>query len=220
MKKTILTVLALIPLCAAGLARADEQHGLSLGLRAAYALPFGDATTGQSLGGLTTGAAPGQLEIGWRFGDHWEAGAYFSCGSTFVGDDARNGLRAQGGSGVRGHTEQRIGLQGFYTLSRQGVLAPWVGLAAGLESTRYAKAQRADELDTVIGLSGVEAALQAGADWRIFRWFRAGPFLALHAGRYLSRLEWVEGGDERTSTNGSKANHGWFELGVRGSFDL
>lgn len=218
--KTTLAALALL-LVPATRARADEQRGFTFGVRAAYALPFGDATSGQRLSGLTTGAAPAQLEVGWRFDERWQAGAYLSYGSAFLGSDARDSLRARGARHVRGHSEQRLGLQGFYTLPHQGRLAPWVGLALGLESTRYAQAHLAEGDRATVGFLGVETALQAGADWKLSRRMEAGPFLAVHGGRYFSRLERTEEDDkERVRGVRSPAPHGWLELGVRGTFDL
>jgi hypothetical protein len=45
-------------------ARADEDSGFSIGLRAAYGLPLGSAGHDTDLDKLTSGAVPFQLDVG------------------------------------------------------------------------------------------------------------------------------------------------------------
>lgn len=220
MKKHPSTVLALIALAAvAGPARATEARGLELGLRAAYALPLGNAGDGARLRGLTTGALPMQLEAGWRFDERWLAGAYLTLGPTFSGGDGRSELRAQGARSVGGHYEQRIGLQVAYTVMPSSrCFVPWVGLAAGYEWTRYADAKLADGREIEVGLRGFDAALQAGGDMRVSPWLAVGPFASLHLGQYRSRITWVDHADETATRIADRGIHGWAELGVKGTF--
>jgi len=219
MTRNLLAAFTLLTL-AAGPARADEASGLSLALRAAYGQPFGKAGDGLTLRSLTTGAVPVQLDAGWRFDEHWLAGAYFSYGPTFAGGGARDSLRAQGAGDVSGHFEQRLGLQGIYTILPAQRFAPWVGLAVGYEWTRYADAKLADGREIEVGLRGFEAALQAGGDYRLTPRFSVGPFASLNVGQYRSRLTWIEHGADTTRSVDPRATHGWFQLGVKGSFAL
>lgn len=219
MKKILLSALALIAFAAAP-ARADEQSGLALGLRAAYAVPFGGAGDGTDLRELTTGAAPAQLDLSWRFDERWAAGAYFAWGPTFVASDARASLRAQGARDVSGHFEQRLGLQAIYTLRSSPRFSPWVGVSAGVEWTRYADATLADGRELEVGVRGLEAGLQLGGDVSLGRSFTIGPFAAFNVGQYRTRLGWTEGGEEETSSVHDRAVHGWLQLGVKGTFKL
>lgn len=219
MTRKLLAVFALLAL-AAGTARADETSGLSLGLRAAYGLPLGEAGDGSNLRSLTTGAIPVQLEAGWRIDEHWLAGAFFSLGPTFVGGGARDALRAQGARDVGGHLEQRLGLQAIYTVLPERRFAPWIGLAVGYEWTRYASAKLPDGRETEIGLGGPEAALQVGGDYRLAPRFSVGPFATFNVGQYRSRLTWVEDGSNTTSSVDQRRTHGWLQLGVKGTFNL
>ena len=219
MIRNLLAALTLLAL-AAGPARADETSGLSLALRAAYGHPLGKAGDGLTLRSLTTGAVPVQLEAGWRFDEHWLAGGYFSYGPTFAGGGARAALRAQGASDVSGHFEQRLGLQGLYTILPERRFAPWVGLAVGYEWTRYADATLADGREIEVGLRGLEAALQAGADYRLTPRFSVGPFASFNVGQYRSRLTWIEDGADTTRSVDQRGTHGWLQLGLKGTFAL
>lgn len=219
MTRNLFAALTLIAL-AAGPARADEASGLALGLRTSYGVPLGEAGDGSSLRSLTTGAVPVQIEAGWRFDEHWLAGAYFAWGPTVVGGGARSALRAQGARDVSGHFEQRLGLQAIYTVLPDRRFAPWIGLAVGYEWTRYADAKLADGRETELGLGGPEATLQVGGDYRVAPRFSVGPFAAFSVGRYHSRLVWVEDGSDTTSSVNDRGTHGWIHLGVKGTFNL
>lgn len=219
MNKLLGSAVALLALAAAP-ARAGEQSGLALGLRAAYALPFGGAADGTDLRDLTTGAVPAQLDLAWRFDERWSAGAYFAWGPTFVASAARAQLRAQGARDVSGHFEQRLGVQAVYTSRPISGFSPWVGLSAGVEWTRYADAKLADGRELEVGVRGLEAGLQLGADVPVGRSFTVGPFAAFTLGQYRTRLDWTEDAGDASSSIDDRAVHGWVQLGVKGTFAL
>jgi len=219
MKKALLLLSLLTLATAARPARAGDDAGLQLGLRAAYALPLGDAGDGAELRDLTPGAVPVQLEAGWRFDRHWLAGAYFAWGPSLVGDVAKDALAEAGASDVSGHFEQRVGLQGIYTFSPLSKLAPWVGLGLGYEWTRYADAKLPSGDETEVGLRGFEALLQVGGDYRVTSRLTVGPYATFSVGQYGSHVATVEG-DSSTTDVEDRGIHEWVQLGFKGSFDL
>ena len=223
MKKTLVAAIVILSAAIAGPTRADETSGLSLGLRAAYGVPLGDAGDGANLNDLATGAAPVQLEAGWRFDEHWLAGVYFAWGPTFVGDGARSALQARGATGVGGHFEQRIGVQGIYTFSPLRGFSPWAGVGLGYEWTRYADA-KVEGREVEVGLRGFEAMLQVGAEHRLSDRFSVGPFATFNVGQYRSTIEWAEGeagiDTSAESDIADRGIHEWLQFGIRGSFSL
>lgn len=223
MNRKIFAALAVLTATLAAPARAGETSGLSLGLRAAYGVPIGDAAEGTRLSELATGAAPVQLEAGWRFDEHWLAGVYFAWGPTFLASGAEDALEARGATDVSGHFEQRLGIQGIYSFSPVKGLAPWAGLGLGYEWTRYADAEIGGE-EVEVGLRGFEATLQAGAQYPLTSRFSVGPFAAWSVGQYRSTIEWTErdGGVDTDADRKveDRSIHQWLQLGLRGSFDL
>jgi hypothetical protein len=220
MTRVLAALVASLAVAASAPARASDDSGLTLGLRASYALPLGEAGGGADLADLTTGAVPVQIELGWRFDRHWQAGAYFAWGPTMDGSDARAQLRAMGARDVSGHFEQRLGVQGIYSLLPSHRFAPWVGLSAGYEWTRYADAKLSDGKEIEVGLRGLEAALHVGADYRVTPRFAVGPFASFSVGQYRARLTWVEDGEDSVRRLGDRGLHEWLQLGVKGTFDL
>jgi hypothetical protein len=218
MKKTI-TIVAVLAAALCTTARADETSGLSVGLRSSYAIPLGSAADGSALNDLTKGAIPFQLDVGWRFDPHWLAGAYFAWGPALVADAGKRALQASGASDVRGHYQQRLGIQGIYTFSPDQRLAPWAGLGLGYEWTRFAQA-KVDGNETEIGLAGFEASLQLGGDYRVSRRFVVGPFASVSFGRYDSYTSWTQHQGSSDSSVNDKGIHEWIQLGVKGSFGL
>jgi outer membrane autotransporter protein len=227
MRKRI-AVVAVLGVLVAPAAGADSQSGLSLGLRAAYGVPLGTAGDGSRLNQLTSGAVPVQLDVGWRFDEHWLAGGYFSWGPAMTARSAKRDLAAQGATEIDGHAVQRIGVQGIYTALPNARLAPWVGLGLGYEWTRYAQARletSTGSADAEIGMGGFEASLQAGADYRLSARWTVGPFASLSFGQYREHVADVDVRtgtvrDPGTTKVSDKGIHEWLQLGVRGTFDL
>jgi outer membrane protein W len=219
--RTIAALLATISLAAAAPApaRADAESGLALGLRAAYAVPFGSAVQGTNLNQLTSGSSPLQLDVGWRFDRRWQAGGYLGYGFVRLADEANAALAAQGATDVDGHALMRLGVQGIYTILPDARFAPWVGASVGYEWLRYASATVAGK-ETEVGVRGFEAGVQVGADYRLGASFTVGPFAAFSVGQFSSRMTWVSGSGETATDVTDKGLHEWLQLGFKGSFEL
>ena len=82
--KKLVAAAALLATFTAAPALADADRGLTLGLRASYGVPLGTAGDGESLADLTSGAVPVQIDVGYRFTQHWQAGAYFAWGPAML----------------------------------------------------------------------------------------------------------------------------------------
>lgn len=226
--KKLIAAAALLATFAAAPARADADRGLTLGLRASYGVPLGTAGDGESLGDLTSGAVPVQIDVGYRFTEHWQAGAYFAWGPAMLASDAKRALAAQGATSLGGHAVQRLGLQGIYTFMPSARFAPWAGLGLGYEWTRYAEARlntSTGSADAELGMGGFEAVLQVGGDYRLSPKFTAGPFATLNFGQYREHVSDVDvksGSvpDPGTTKVSDKGIHEWLQLGIKGTFEL
>lgn len=219
MNKLIAASLLAFAVAGSAPARADDDSGLTFGLRAAYGVPFGSAGDGTDLNELTSGAFPLQLDAGYRFDRHWSAGAYLGYGVAMLAGDAKSALAAQGATDIGGHALMRVGLQGTYTFLPEARIAPWVGLAAGYEWTRYASA-KVNGQDTEIGVRGFEASLQIGGDYKVAPRFTVGPFASFHVGQFQSRMTFTDGSGETASGVNDKGLHEWLEFGLKGTFNL
>jgi outer membrane protein W len=217
--RTTAALFAVAALAAAAPARADRDSGLALGIRAAYAVPFGSAVQGTDLDKVTAGSSPLQLDVGWRFDRRWQAGAYLGYGFVRLADEANAALAAQGATNIDGHALMRLGVQGIYTLLPDARFAPWVGASVGYEWLRYASATVAGK-ESEVGVRGFEAGLQLGADYRLGSSFAVGPFAAFSVGQYRSRMTWVSGAGETATDVADKGVHEWLQLGIKGSFEL
>lgn len=217
--RTTAALFAIAALAAAAPARADRDSGLALGIRAAYAVPFGGAVQGTDLNKLTSGTSPLQLDVGWRFDRRWQAGGYLGYGFVRLADEANAALAAQGATDIDGHALMRLGLQGIYTILPDARFAPWVGASVGYEWLRYASATVAGK-ETEVGVRGFEAGVQLGADYRLGPSFAVGPFAAFTVGQFRSKMTWVSGSGETASDVADKTIHEWLQLGIKGSFEL
>lgn len=230
MRKLITALSVIAAVAAAPAARADEESGLTLGVRAAFGMPLGSAGDGEDLDHLTKGAIPIQLDVGWRFDSRWLAGAYFSWGPTLVASNAKGALAASGATGIEGHAVQRLGVQALYTVLRGRRFDQWVGLGLGYEWTRYAEARLntgSGTADAELGLRGFEAILQIGGDYRVTPKLSVGPFATVNFGQYRSHVSDVDVRSgtvpDAGSTSRSVQDHGiheWMQLGIKGTFNL
>jgi hypothetical protein len=205
MRRRLATV-ALVALAHAGAARAGQESGLSLGARAGYAIPVGDASAGISLGDVVAGLVPVQLDAAWRLDPSWRLGLYFQYGfARIAGAFCPAGASCSGGN-------FGLGAQAAYTFATAGP-TPWIGAGLGLEwQTATVSASGARSAMRLFGLEMLD--LQAGADWRLSPGFALGPFASFGLGQYRT----VTSGGASASL--ATALHGWLRLGVKGTFDL
>jgi hypothetical protein len=187
--------------------RADDRPplGLELDARIAYARPFGRVTTipGDSLQGTVTNAFPIWIDAGWRPSWGWFLGVYGSYGIALAAPD----LKA---SNISTGADIRVGLEVIHHFLPEQAIDPWVGVGFGYEWLRFTND------GGPFGIRGWEfGCLQGGVDLPGLAGFRWGPMVAATVGQYDAAFTPPFGGGgplDRASY------HGWFVLGVRGSF--
>jgi len=209
---------------------------VSLGVRAGYGIPAGDAYERSGIGsfkqsGLAKGVIPIQLDASWRFSRSLSAGLYLGYGFGQTGSKLEELCSTPGASCDRPNL-YRYGVQGAYTFAPIAQVDPWLGLSAGIESATF-KVNSFDysvtaglppgtlvaDLDGT--LRGWAAEVSGGGDYRLSPNLLAGPFLAFGVGQYT--VQHVTLSDQGTVAGGgvdSAKTHQWLSFGFRGRFDL
>ena len=202
-------------------ARADAERGLSAGVRLGYAVPFGDAQSGQSLQGLQRGMLPVWFDLGYRFSRHVYLGVFYQYAPTFPYKTCSNplGQPVGGGQSCDGN-DQRFGIDLHYHILPKEMIDPWVGLGVGYEISRknFGATAAADSESYVLnGFQFVD--LQLGADLRFVDRIPFGPFIDLSFGEY-SNASRVDTNGNSTGVGIGTAVHEWLTFGVRAQFNL
>ncbi len=214
MKRTsLVALLVLVP--AAAFAQMGTNQGRStnfeIGLRTAYAVPFGKATdaSGDDLNKTVRRDVPVSLDLNYRFSEEVYGGGYFSYGFAALGDPVAASCASGATCSAR---TLRIGLAAYYHMAPRGQYDPWLGVSVGYEQAKVSASGPGGSSDATI--SGFELMnLQAGLDYRASSLFAVGPFLSAGVGQYSH----IDAG----STSGSISNtalHGWLSFGLRMSF--
>jgi hypothetical protein len=187
--------------------------GFALGARVSAAFPMGSVLSDPGNGSLLIDelvavAIPLQLDAGMTIHGRWFVGAYaqyawnvLQIGECKVGQTCSM-------------TGLRIGVQATYAFRDHG--GPWVGLGTGWEwmFTSFAGPTFSTRLD----VSGWEFAnFQGGWDVEVSPGWMVGPWASGSVGEFSSASR--KGGQGDT-TIPNKALHGWFQIGVKGSFSL
>lgn len=170
---------------------------LTLGARLGYAFPMGEIGEGLKLGDAYSSQIPLQLDVGFKVTPALTLGGYFGFGFAQVDEDC----------GDCSGRVYRVGAQLEYTF-KSASMAPWVGAGIG-----YEWASITDD-DAELKFSGFEYLnLQGGLDWRVGGKAMVGPFALVSFGRYSTFADEDIPGEAKTF-------HQWFQIGVRGQFDL
>jgi hypothetical protein len=195
-------------------AAAAAPTGPEIGLRVAYALPFGDIAgdgTGGSIGvkDFFSGGVPVQIDLGYRFSPAVYAGVYGSYGFLIPACPDTAECSAH---------NYRLGLGFQFHLAPEADLDPWIGIGAGYEWLTYNASGGGASQD--LEVRGFEFAhLELGADFAVAPGFKFGPFGSFSIGQY-----------DKASTAGvfgsasgdfiEKKVHEWLMFGLRGAFSL
>jgi hypothetical protein len=179
----------------------DDSSGFALGVRGAWAFPFGDVSSTARLQDQVFGQIPLWLEAGWRFNKSLYLGLYGQRGFGFsnncpIGNDCSTG-------------GWRFGVEGIYTLLPDATFQPWVGLGAGYE---LLSTSRAGEDLSYRGFELLN--LQVGLDWAFNKQLSIGPFASLSLlGKYTTQ-------SANGVSNDVSASHNWLQTGVKATFKL
>lgn len=169
----------------------DGVRGI-VALRAAVALPAGDARAGVPLGDLVSGALPVGVELAAR-GGATTFGLAFEWGRAFV-------ARCPAGAACSGSVV-RAGIELLHRFSPEARASTWMGGGLGWEGTEVSVGGRTTRVDSFELLN-----LQAGRDVAVGGSVTVGPFVAATLAQGMQQ----DGADiER------KSPHFFFQLGVR-----
>lgn len=219
MRRALAVLASLLALAAARPAVAEEADGpavgFSIGARLSAAFPMGSVYSDPSNGPLLIDelvavSLPIQIEAGVTLNRRWFVGAFAQYAWSFL---QLGGCSVGESCSV---TELHLGVLATYAFRDHD--GPWVGLGTGWEwmFTSYASGGR----KTFIDVTGWEYAIfQLGWDVEVAPGWKVGPWASGSVGEF-SRA--TLGADGRTTVNGidNRAVHGWFQLGVKGSFSL
>jgi hypothetical protein len=221
MTRPSLPLLLLLATVAARPAQAREarEPGVSLGLRAGYAIPIGtfyDAPRPEYLINLYSGLLPVWVDAAYQFRSGLFVGAHAQYAQVQVHGPCPEELEC-GGRNVR------LGVDVGWRFTTSTRWEPWLALGSGYEWSSF-------RLATEVGSSeqdyrGIEwLGLQVGVDYGLLDGFRLGPFAALTLGEYTHRevtliLDGTLVGTGSEALPRRSAHH-WFFLGVRGHLDL
>lgn len=219
MKTRIIAALCLVASFVFAPAVASAQNsGFALGMRAGYAVPFGDAGDGASLSDLAKGAVPVQVDVDYRLTNAWRMGVSLSFGPARVADAAKTALEAGGLREVGDHRQQVLAFQVARAFNTSGSFAPWVGVEGGYEWTRYAGGRLASGLETEVGRSGFTGAVLVGGDYAVSPRFTVGPYVAVDLGRYTQDLTWVENDGASSTDIRDRGLHQWVRAGIKATW--
>lgn len=199
-------------LLAALLLPAAARAGPAAALRLAYAPAMGDVADAVPISDAMRSQVPLQLDLLWREGP-LSAGAYASWGLGQVAGATCGPGASCSASAIR------VGAEALYAFAPFGAagIVPWAGVGVGWEWATRRRERLGNEVSWT--WSGVELALQGGAEWPLAGRFALGPFAQLALGRYgRLALDTPEGSASREIAD--KAIHAFLHVGVRGRIDL
>lgn len=215
MKRLLLTAVLSSLAFAPSLAAAQ----LTLGARVAAAFPLGDEEKGAPLSDALSHAFPLELRVGWRLDPSLEVGLQGGYGFASVAS-ASERMCAQTGTACSAHL-WRLAARGEYS-TRRGDWRPFTAATLGWEwEVRRWEATSDNWSETT--RSGWELGGEAGIDRVFQRGFEAGIFAGLSLAQFRSKSVEQKYVGYTTHDAGSIQNpplHGWFTIGLRGTFAL
>lgn len=195
-------------LAAASLPTAASAQ-IYLGVRAGYAIPWGQIMTSWHVDASAKSQIPLTLDLGLKLGQALDVGAYASYGFVQKSSGWRSDCSASGSDCSA--ADLRIGAQvNLHAANSEGTEL-WGGVAAGYEQLGFKDSKA---LISEITFKGYDATLQGGLDFIASPSLRVGPFAAVTVGQFTK----VKAAGEADIS--AKEFHGWFQIGLRGFFTL
>jgi opacity protein-like surface antigen len=223
---------SLIGLLFAGTASAQTQPavaqpiGLSLGLRAGYAIPGGNIGKREAqdqddpLSDGVKGMIPFWLDLGFRITPHLAVGASLQYGYGLLNKDNLQGCNDCSADVIA------FGAHVYLHAAPGGGFDPWVGLGAGYEVLHINAVldQGGQPINAAVSLNGLQyVILQAGGDIATGSAITLGPFFAVSMGKYGSASTSLSIGGRTMKDSRdlqSTSWHQWVTLGLQGRFNL
>jgi hypothetical protein len=155
-----------------------------------------------------SGAVPLRFDARYHVSPNISLGAYFGWGPAFVKDS--NYFAGPWNSGY----DMRVGIELMYEFLPSEALNPWFLIGSGWEWTNFSGANHS------VTMNGWEYLnVQAGLDFGLSRAFGIGPYVGFQAGTYSSMDMGGQPGGGKIPPD-SRAFHGWFQFGVKGTLNL
>ncbi len=211
--------LATIAAAALLLAPVASRAQVILGARLGYAFGMGDA--GANGGTLhmsdwTKSQVPVQFDVLFKVVPTLAIGPYFSYGWAQTGGDLKDMCDFTGVDCSA--SIMRLGVEAMFTVPQPGPFKPWIAAGMGYEWSKVHVSAPGGSGD--LKLSGWEFLnVQVGGDFKVTPLFRIGPFAQLSFAQY-SKADATGDIVSGEPDIPSKKIHEWFQIGVRGAFDL
>jgi hypothetical protein len=163
------------------------------------------------LGDLVNSAVPIGVEFAYRFNPVFRGGVYLQAAPLSVAGSACANGDSCDGSDLQFGFDAQLHLAPFQRID------PWVGLGLGYEWMRIDATNFVDNIPDRWTYAGwVFPRLTAGLDFAVTPVFTLGPYLSYDVGRFTR----VDQSSRGSFDIGSQAYHGWFGVGLRGTFNL
>jgi len=208
-----------------------QRGAVEIGLRVAYAIPFGTQGTTDThridtkLSDWIKGMIPIEIDAGYRITPHAYVGLSFQYGFAFVntsttpacGGDPR--FSPTGQSLSCSSRDLRLGANAQVNLAPGHAFEPWLGLGVGYEWLSLDVSGPVINATLLKAGSGLEFVnVQLGGDIVAARNVAVGPFIGVSLGHYRS-ISMTGPQVYRTEVT-NEALHEWLEFGLRGAFDV
>jgi hypothetical protein len=198
----------------------SSDHGLQIGLRAGYGLPFGKPyDADETVRSFVNGIIPIWIDVGYRIIPWIYVGAYGTFGYGLVHStdtQCSNGMSCSA-------YDVRFGVDAQFHMLPKGSVDPWVGLELlGYEWLHYkASGPGGTRSQTLRGFELV--GFQLGADFDVDTGFKLGPFIGYSVGKFGNGSVTQTGSVRNGSLSSSISNtalHEWLVFGLRGVLDI
>jgi hypothetical protein len=186
-------------------------------VKAAFALPLGNVWSTEpwtrdpvpfAMSTAWSGAVPLQFDARYHVSPSISLGAYFGWGPAFVKDS--NYFAGPFNSGY----DMRVGIELMYEFQPSEALNPWFLIGTGWEWTNFSGPGQS------ITFNGWEyLVLQTGLDFKMAPAFGIGPYVGFLAGTYSNMNTGGQPGGGQIPTD-TRAFHGWFQVGLKGTLNL
>ena len=208
------------------------QHGaIEIGLRVAYAIPFGTRGTTEThridtkLSDEINGMIPIEIDAGYRITPRFYVGLSFQYGFAFVNTSTNPECAGDPRFSPTGQSlscssrDLRLGANAQVHLAPGHSFDPWLGLGVGYEWLSFDVSGPLINATVDAAASGLESAnFQLGGDIAVARNVAVGPFFGVSLGHYRSVS--MTGPAVYSTEVTNEALHEWLEFGLRGAFDV
>jgi hypothetical protein len=198
-------------------AYAPRETGLTLSARVGYGSPVGKISNegDPRLDDLIDFKVPIWLEVGYRFNPKVWGGFYVELAPMSVNSNFCLAGRSCDAGSIRFGVDMQLHLQ------PRGQVDPWIGIGIGGEFVSI------DAFDATVNdistftYDGLELPLlEGGLDLAVTPHFTLGPFVSYSFARYMGAGISTPGFVDESFDIHRRTWHGWFEVGLKGTFKL